>query len=121
MKSLGRDNVEEALKLAHALNYSPLVEACLEFIGDNFEWFMEQESFLMLGFGEMETLLERYTLGDLTEAVRYTALKRWHFTEKPNPSSTDDFINLLKLIGWSNIPEIFKTGSLNELKGHQLR
>ncbi len=75
MKSLGRDTVEVALQLAHDLNYTHLVEACLEFIGDSFEWFMEQESFLKLGFGEMETLLERYTLGDLTEEDRYTALK----------------------------------------------
>ncbi len=120
MKSLGRDNVEEALNLAHELNYSRLVEACLEFIGDNFEWFMEQDSFLKIGFGEMETLLERYTLGDLTEEDRYTALKRWHFTEKPNPSSTDDFLNLLKSIDWSKIPESFKAESLKELKGHLL-
>ncbi len=121
MKSLGSDNVEEVLRLAHELNYSRLVEACLEFIGDNFEWFMEQESLLKLGFDEMETLLERYTLGDLTEEYRYTALKRWYFTKKPNPSSTDDFLDLLKSIDWSKIPENFKKESLNELKGQPLR
>ncbi len=77
---MGRDNVEEALRLAHDLKYSHLVDPCLEFIGDNFEWLMEQKSFLKIGSGEMETLLERNTLGDLTEEDRYTALKRWHFT-----------------------------------------
>ncbi len=118
---MGRANVEEALKLSHDFNYSRLVEACLEFIGDNFEWFMEQESFLKLCFGEMETLLERYALGDLTEEYRYTALKRWYFTKKPNPSSTDDFLNLLKSIDWNKIPESFKTESFKELKGHKLR
>ncbi len=121
MKSLDRDNVEETLKHAHDLNYSRLVDACLEFIGDNFEWFMAQESFLKLGFDEMETLLERYTLGDLTEENRYTALKKWHFTKRPNPSSTDDFLNLLKSIDRSKIPESLKTESLNALKGNQLR
>ncbi len=118
---MGRDNVEEALRLAHYVNYSHLVDPCLEFIGDNFEWFMEQESFLKLGFDEMEILLDWHTLGDLTEEDRYTALKRWHFTKKPNPSSTDDFLNLLKSIDWREIPESFKAESLKELKGRQLR
>ncbi len=76
MKSLCRDNVAEALKLAQDLNYLRLVVACLAFSGDNFAWFMEQESFLKLGFDGMETLLERYRLADLTEEDRYTALKR---------------------------------------------
>ncbi len=82
---------------------------------------MEQPCFLQIRFGEMEVLLERYSLGTLTEEDRYTALKKWHFTKRPDAPTMEDFFQLLEKIDWSEIPEDFKTAVLNELGRKQLK
>ncbi len=108
--------------LAYALEYKneSIVDACLQFLANDFNWLLMQDEFRKLSIQSMIGLFEKANKSE--NAIDcFNAIKLWYQFQGESSIKDGDINHLVGLLNWSSVSEIDLVGTLIDVDDRKVR
>ncbi len=117
---MARDTVFTVLAYAQEYKNESMVDACLQFLANDFRWLVTQDDFLKLTFESMFALLQK--VDKSANAIDcFNAIKSWYQSQGKSTVKDEEINHLVGVVDWSRVSEFDLVDMLPDLDDKRIR